>query len=1134
MNTPIICAGFHRSGTSLASQMLHLSGIPFAIENMAGDISNPDGHFEDVIGMHMHDEFLAESGSNWRFHGECEINHDPSVIERLKKYCSCRDKLDGSLWLMKDPRATLYLNDWQDALKGKGKFVLLYRHWGLCIQSLLKRHSMDVVYGLPTGKALSENLVFWKNPELAARMWLAYNKAMITFIKSNNDNCILVSQSALMQGYDLIEGINNKFECQLKPLITSPVKPEYASENIDASILMELPVLLQSELNDTFQQLAQLCDTPNSGDVPEFIEKPRDNTAISLILESMKLSVSQANKEYKSEKNLALPQFKDPYIDYQKLPFDELLLKLQELKPLADYKISKFALPLTLRLIELEPFKVAGHEWAGRVSASLGQHKIAEMYFVKAIAIETAPSYIRMLLADTYFSRYDFETAEYFYRVAFKSNKNNPLFSVKLGDLYFTLKEYDKSIINYERALALSDNDWTRSKLINVIDEYTGTQSAIDYINSSLTKQSSSFIKKKLITLKLKVRMNDAKSSYRIMVKEGVTRKKINTCFEALAPIGISSVQLQQLAYWFSVNMLDLFSVSEFNELFVPKVELIDFIVCGAQKSGTTALYNIFCEQTNVDMSFKKEVHYFDSDRCIFDLGYRDYHSCFPALKAGKLRGEITPIYMYWKHSLDKISKYNPDIKIIVILRNPIDRAYSHWNMERSRGNVKGSFSDALILEEEVMRNGDQHRVHSYIDRGFYSDQINKLRSIFPDNNLLFIKYDEFVNNQRMSFRNICRFLGLPLLSNPDVVGDVFSGSYDSEMNSIDRAKLEGLFKNEINELEFLLKWKLDDWLPGTKFEKPDNQLKKILFYRDLQVFQGGHLKVFDYFNHLKFSKNFIPEICFSDETDFKVLGLWDQEEIRETNFSPENSDILFVAGTDWHKLELTSHDKPVVNLIQGFRHVDESHDIYKYLKNKAIRICVSKEVKIALENTGIVNGPIYCIENGIDLTSIPKRVDVPLFDFAIMGQKNPKMAKEIEALLLQEGAVVSIIVESVKREEFLKNMALSQNVILLPQFKEGFYLPAVEAMAMGHIPIVPDCVGNRGFCKNGYNAFMPEFTTKAIYEVAKKLFGGENGDMVGMKVNAIETAKSHNLNKEREEFLSLMEDVERIWEGEF
>ena len=64
MNTPIICAGFHRSGTSLASQMLHLSGLPFAIEEMPGSVSNPDGHFEDLFAMRMHDDFLSDMGTN--------------------------------------------------------------------------------------------------------------------------------------------------------------------------------------------------------------------------------------------------------------------------------------------------------------------------------------------------------------------------------------------------------------------------------------------------------------------------------------------------------------------------------------------------------------------------------------------------------------------------------------------------------------------------------------------------------------------------------------------------------------------------------------------------------------------------------------------------------------------------------------------------------------------------------------------------------------------------------------------------------------------------------------------------------------------------------------------------------------
>lgn len=570
MNSPIICAGLHRSGTSLASQIIHLSGVPFAIQKMAGNNSNPDGHFEDLVAMHIHDDFLRESGSNWQFHNECEINHEPSIVKRIKSYSDCRNQLDGPLWLMKDPRATLFLDDWQSALDGNGKFVLMYRHWGLCVQSLLKRHSQDIAHGLPMGKALTEHIIFWQSPELAARMWLAYSKAMIKFIKANRENCLVVSQFALMQGYDLIAAINCKFDAQLAPLKTSPVKIEYASESIDTVILDGLSDQLQSELNDTYQQLAQLCDTDNAVHTPEYIETPSDENTASLMLARIKSA-----KNVKDTNELDSPSglVNQLYSDYQNLPFDDLLSKLQTLKPLANKDNANSALPLALRLITLDPCRVAAHEWAGRIYTTLGQHKNSEIHFVKAMAIGNTPPYIKMLLADTYVARYDFKQAEFFYILAFKSNSQNPQFSIKLAELYCIKKEYGKAIKSYQAALLLNDNDWVRVRLINAIDEYKGTEIAIEFAKASLVKNKTILMRNTLLGLKLKSRSGDSKKYYKQVVKEGITREKVNDFLTGLGSAELTDQQLQSLVYWLSMNLNTLFSEKELLTLLQDNVD---------------------------------------------------------------------------------------------------------------------------------------------------------------------------------------------------------------------------------------------------------------------------------------------------------------------------------------------------------------------------------------------------------------------------------------------------------------------------------------------------------------------------------------------------------------------------------
>jgi len=159
---------------------------------------------------------------------------------------------------------------------------------------------------------------------------------------------------------------------------------------------------------------------------------------------------------------------------------------------------------------------------------------------------------------------------------------------------------------------------------------------------------------------------------------------------------------------------------------------------------------------------------------------------------------------------------------------------------------------------------------------------------------------------------------------------------------------------------------------------------KIVLFFRDYRYFQGGHLKVWDYFNHVLSSETFQPYIVFSKDTIWEPANPWfELKENKSTmilSIKDEISpDVLFIAGNDW--LFLDEHERkyspiPIINLIQHIRHSDPEIELFSFLKYKAIRICVSKEVEKAILNTGKVNGPVYTIENCINLDALPSPID--------------------------------------------------------------------------------------------------------------------------------------------------------------
>lgn len=244
----------------------------------------------------------------------------------------------------------------------------------------------------------------------------------------------------------------------------------------------------------------------------------------------------------------------------------------------------------------------------------------------------------------------------------------------------------------------------------------------------------------------------------------------------------------------------------------------INFIICGTQKGGSSALDAYLREHPAICMADQKEVHYFDNDEHFMSdtPDYSIYHSSFIPTDEHLLLGESTPIYMYWYDSPRRIWQYNPDIKLIAILRNPIDRAYSHWNMERDRCAEKLSFLEAIRSEPTRCRTAlpYQHRIYSYIDRGYYLEQLRRLWTFFPKEQLLILKNEDLREKPQETLQYICQFLGIdgsPLLNIKSK--EVHSRPYTSQMSNVEKEYLKNIYEHEILSLEKVLGWDCSNWL---------------------------------------------------------------------------------------------------------------------------------------------------------------------------------------------------------------------------------------------------------------------------------------------------------------------------------
>lgn len=248
---------------------------------------------------------------------------------------------------------------------------------------------------------------------------------------------------------------------------------------------------------------------------------------------------------------------------------------------------------------------------------------------------------------------------------------------------------------------------------------------------------------------------------------------------------------------------------------FDAKVFRTDFLIGGAQKSGTTALHHYLSLHPEITLASEKEVHFFDNDS-LFEsetVNYDTYHLNFDSFQQGRVYGEATPIYMYWDSCAERVFQYNPRMKWIIVLRNPISRAFSQWNMEFSRGTESLPFMQAIEAEQSRLKLGcaSQCRVRSYIDRGKYSSQIIRLQQIFGADRLLILESNELRTNPSVVMSRVCSFLGVSemLLLTPS---EVFALPYRSKISSAEWSFLYEQLETEIDHLEMLLGWDCSAW----------------------------------------------------------------------------------------------------------------------------------------------------------------------------------------------------------------------------------------------------------------------------------------------------------------------------------
>lgn len=218
LSDQLIIAGFHRSGTSATAQLLQRAGLFLGYELLEALPSNPYGHFEDREVVDLHQSILADNGLTWLISEPFIPVVNQRHWQRMRQIVDRRNT-ERALWGFKDPRACMFMMLWKYLLPD-AKVLLVYRRFSESTHSLKQRHSSELF--LNRGNT-SIHRRFWQEPDLALRMWLAHNEALLAFARVYPEDTLTVSLEMIRDGFPLVSAINERWGFGLKDLSTAEV-----------------------------------------------------------------------------------------------------------------------------------------------------------------------------------------------------------------------------------------------------------------------------------------------------------------------------------------------------------------------------------------------------------------------------------------------------------------------------------------------------------------------------------------------------------------------------------------------------------------------------------------------------------------------------------------------------------------------------------------------------------------------------------------------------------------------------------------------------------------------------------------------------------------------------------------------
>ncbi|WP_413161545.1 tetratricopeptide repeat protein [Capilliphycus salinus ALCB114379] len=398
------------------------------------------------------------------------------------------------------------------------------------------------------------------------------------------------------------------------------------------------------------------------------------------------------------------------------------------------------------------------------------------------------------------------------YEKALELNPNSAITYQRLADAFVRIQSWDAAISNYQKSIEIDPNSFQgHQKLAQLLYQQQQYEPAIQAYLKAIEIQPYyqwSYLKLWNILAEHK-KLNDALTLYQNIIKHYPHAPLVElNLAEILTRLG--KIKPAIAAYQRAIYKKIKVSHPEIVETYWDSEKPLNpsFIIIGTQKGGTTSLYRYLEKHPQILPAIKKEIYFWNHH---YKRGLDWYVSHFPSLKDSTqfLTGEATPSYLEDEEVAGRIAEAFPKMKLILVLRNPVERTVSQYYHWVRLGLENRSLSDAISAELELLGNYPNidpnywEQTHKYIWRGIYIEFIQKWMMYFPPENFLILKSEELYEQPQIILQEVFKFLNLPDFSLTEFTA--YNKGYYQQMPPEIHRQLKNFFHSQNQKLEEFL-----------------------------------------------------------------------------------------------------------------------------------------------------------------------------------------------------------------------------------------------------------------------------------------------------------------------------------------